>query len=194
MASYESKLSKEVQAEIKEAFDLFDKNGDGEITTHELDLVIRALGQQATEAELQDMINEVDADGNGMIEFSEFLTLMERRMMDTTAEDEVLAAFKVFDENNDGFITASELRTVMQNLGAKLNDEEIDKMVAEADTDGDGQINYEEFVQMMACEKHGIVKAVQECKAETANTSEEKKEEKGETSDKNKNKNKKKTK
>ena len=59
---------------------MFDKDGDGTITTKELGTVMRSLGQNPTEAELQDMINEVDADGNGTIDFPEFLTLMARKM------------------------------------------------------------------------------------------------------------------
>uniref|UniRef100_A0A9J7X3Q3 Calmodulin n=7 Tax=Clupeocephala TaxID=186625 RepID=A0A9J7X3Q3_CYPCA len=81
-------LTEEQIAEFKEAFSLFDKDGDGTITTKELGTVMRSLGQNPTEAELQDMINEVDAD-------------------------------------------------------------EVDEMIREADIDGDGQVNYEEFVQMM---------------------------------------------
>ena len=63
-----------------QAFALFDKDGDGTITTKELGTVMRSLGQNPTEAELQDMINEVDADGNGTIDFPEFLNLMARKM------------------------------------------------------------------------------------------------------------------
>ncbi|KAI5731028.1 hypothetical protein M8J77_003530 [Diaphorina citri] len=58
-------LTEEQIAEFKEAFSLFDKDGDGTITTKELGTVMRSLGQNPTEAELQDMINEVDADGAG---------------------------------------------------------------------------------------------------------------------------------
>ncbi|CAF4651320.1 unnamed protein product [Rotaria socialis] len=57
-------LTEEQIAEFKEAFSLFDKDGDGTITTKELGTVMRSLGQNPTEAELQDMINEVDADGS----------------------------------------------------------------------------------------------------------------------------------
>ncbi|VAH41965.1 unnamed protein product [Triticum turgidum subsp. durum] len=136
-------------AEFKEAFSLFDKDGDGCITTKELGTVMRSLGQNPTEAELQDMINEVDADGNGTIDFPEFLNLMARKMKDTDSEEELKEAFRVFDKDQNGFISAAELRHVMTNLGEKLTDEEVDEMIREADVDGDGQINYEEFVKVM---------------------------------------------
>ncbi|KAJ3382899.1 hypothetical protein HDU84_003964 [Entophlyctis sp. JEL0112] len=143
-------LTEEQIAEFKEAFSLFDKDGDGTITTKELGTVMRSLGQNPTEAELQDMINEVDADGNGTIDCPEFLTMMARKMKDTDSEEEIKEAFKVFDKDGNGFISAAELRHVMTNLGEKLTDEEVDEMIREADVDGDGQINYEEFVKMMA--------------------------------------------
>ena len=65
------------------------------------------------------------------------------------SEEEIVEAFKVFDKDGNGFISAAELRHVMTNLGEKLTDEEVDEMIREADIDGDGQINYEEFVKMM---------------------------------------------
>ena len=95
------------------------------------------------------MINEVDADGNGTIDFPEFLTLMARKIKDTDTEEELREAFKVFDRDGNQLISAAELRQVMTTLGEKLTDEEVDEMIREADIDGDGQINYEEFVRMM---------------------------------------------
>ena len=76
-------MTDEQIAEFKEAFSLFDRNGDGKITTTELGTVMRSLGLNPTQAELQSMINEVDVDGNGTVDFPEFLSLMAREMKDT---------------------------------------------------------------------------------------------------------------
>jgi len=146
----EKKLTDEQIEEFREAFALFDKDGDGSITTKELGTVMRSLGQNPTEAELQDMINEVDADGSGTIDFNEFLAMMEKKALNSgDTEEELKEAFKVFDKDGNGFISAAELRHVMTNLGEKLTDEEVEEMIREADMDGDGQVNYDEFVKMM---------------------------------------------
>lgn len=112
---------------------------------------MRSLGQNPTEAELQDMVNEVDADGNGCVDFAEFIGLMARKLRDVDSEEEIKEAFKVFDKDGNGFISAAELRHVMTNLGEKLSDQEVEEMIREADVDGDGQINYREYHQFKAC-------------------------------------------
>ena len=81
---------------------------------------------------------------NDTIGFAEFLTLMSRNMKDRdTEEDEIREAFRVFDKDGNGYISAAELRHVMTSLGEKLTEEEVEEMIIEADTDGDGQLNYE---------------------------------------------------
>lgn len=144
-----NQLTDEQIADFKEAFALFDKTGDGSISTKELGTVMRSLGQNPTDAELQNMINEVDTNGNGTIEFLEFIAMMERKVKDPDSEAEIREAFKVFDKDGKGFITAVDLRHVMTNLGEKMTDEEVNEMIREVDVDRDGQINYEEFVVMM---------------------------------------------
>jgi calmodulin len=123
-----------------------DKDGDGQITTKELGTVMRSLGQNPSESELQDMIN---ADNNGTIDFPEFLTMMARKMKDTDSEEEIREAFKVFDRDNNGFISAAELRHVMTSIGEKLTDDEVDEMIREADQDGDGRIDCEFSIRLV---------------------------------------------
>jgi len=90
------------------------------ITSKELGTVMRSLGQNPTQSELRDMINEVDADGSGTIDFSEFLTMMARKMHGTDSEEEIKEAFKLFDKDGNGYISAAELRHVMTDLGEEL--------------------------------------------------------------------------
>ncbi|XP_064601551.1 calmodulin-A-like isoform X2 [Liolophura sinensis] len=149
MAELEPKLTDEQIGEFREAFTMFDRDGDGRITAKELGTVLRSLGQNPTEGELRDMINDVDIDGNGTIEFDEFLRMMAKRQSEVDEQKDITDAFKVFDRNGDGFISASELRHVMTTLGEQLSDDEVENMIKEADVDGDGMINYEEFIRMM---------------------------------------------
>ena len=103
---------------------------------------MRSLGQNPTDAELQDMLSEFDAEGAvRTIDFPEFLDIMTQQMKDT--EEEIREAFRVFDKDGSGFISAAELRHIMTNLGEKLTDEKVDEMIRKADTNGDGQVNYE---------------------------------------------------
>ena len=135
--------------EFIESFRLFDKEGDGLIRCKELGSVMRSLGQNPTSSQLQDMLNELDADGNGTIDLPEFLTMMSRKMKDTDSEEEICEAFRVFDTAGDGFISVADLRHVMTNLGEKLTDQEIDEMIKEAHVDAYGQINYEKFINSL---------------------------------------------
>ncbi|ODV94649.1 hypothetical protein PACTADRAFT_50513 [Pachysolen tannophilus NRRL Y-2460] len=149
MVKQSEKLSEEQITEFKEAFSLFDKDNDGKITTKELGTVMRSLGQNPSESELNDMINEVDVNNDGSIDFPEFLTMMARKMKDSDSEAEIIEAFKVFDTNGDGKISAAELRHVLTSIGEKLSDYEVDEMIKEADTNNDGEIDIKEFTQLL---------------------------------------------
>eukprot|EP00092_Neocalanus_flemingeri_P091157 GFUD01115535.1.p1 GENE.GFUD01115535.1~~GFUD01115535.1.p1 ORF type:complete len:153 (+),score=53.11 GFUD01115535.1:136-594(+) len=146
-------LSEEQIADFREAFTLFDKDDDGIITIKELGTVMRSLGQTPTEDELQDMINVVDIDENGTIEFVEFLSMMARKMREPDRDEGLQNTFRVFDKDGNGFISPAELRHVMTNLGVKLTNEEVDEMISEADMNKDGQVDYQEFVNMMGSNK-----------------------------------------
>ncbi|XP_064622998.1 calmodulin-alpha-like [Lineus longissimus] len=142
-------LTEEQVIEIREAFRLFDKDGDGTVSTQELGTVLKSLGQAPTDDELETMINEVDTDGNGIIEFSEFLAMMAKKMLGGESALDIREAFKVFDRDGHGYITVAELKRVMTTLGEKMTEEEVNEMISEADVDGDGKVDYEEFAEMI---------------------------------------------
>ncbi len=142
-------LTEEQIVEFKEAFHIFDKDGDGLITTKELGTVMRSLGQNLSEDELKAIIEEVDVDKSGTIDFQEFLNLMIWKMQESGIEEELMEAFKVFDRDGNGKISAHELRFVMSTSDEELNENDIEELIREIDKNGDGFIDYHEFVLMM---------------------------------------------
>ncbi len=128
---------------------MFNKDKDGAITARELGNMMRSIGQNPTDEEVNAMIKEVDLNSDGKIELDEFITLMSRNSPDTQTEDEVINAFRVFDKEGNGLIATAELKHIMMTIGDKMTEAEADEMIHEADIDDDGVINYEEFVRMM---------------------------------------------
>lgn len=150
-------LSPEQIAEFQAAFDMFDEDGGGDISTKELGRVMTLLGWNPTRSELDEIIRHVDTDGTHAINFEEFLNLMVSWIKDDkskNSEDELKEAFRVFDKDGSGYIEWEELKYVMQGTGEPLTDEEVTAMMQEADKDGDGRIDYEEFVAMMTGESN----------------------------------------
>jgi len=123
----------------------------GSVDSNGVKTIMRRVGQNPSDAEVADMINQVDKDGTGSLDFPEFLMMMCLKSDRENAEDEIREAFQVFDGDGNGFINRQELACVMGNLGIELSSVEVQSMIDEADQDGDGQINYEEFYTMMEC-------------------------------------------
>ncbi|XP_078671421.1 neo-calmodulin-like [Branchiostoma floridae x Branchiostoma belcheri] len=154
--SFFAGLSESQVQEYREAFKLFDKDGDGTITVEELGTVLHDLGQFSSEEDLNELLHDLDADGNLTIDFEDFVVILSSIIKEENDEDdEVLAeddekdlreAFSLFDKAGDGFIDASDLRQILSCFGQDLTDEEVDEMMCEIDLDGNGKIDYEEFV------------------------------------------------
>lgn len=121
----------------------------GTIELHELQQVMRKLGQNPSEAELIEMINSVDDNGDNEIDFEEFLILMKSRIGERDPEKELRDAFAVFDTDGSGSIDRKELKRLMKKLGQALSEAELDAMMEEVDQNGDGEISFEEFKAMM---------------------------------------------
>lgn len=142
-------MTQEQIEEFREAFSLFDEEGNGLISNKLLITVLRALGNNPTEEEVEFMIKEVDEDASGTIEFDEFLQMMANKMDSVNYEKVIWEAFKVYDRDGNGLISVAELRYVLTTQGPKLSHEEVDDIIAEADMDGDGHINYYEFLRLL---------------------------------------------
>ena len=154
MKSTEEKKQEEKIQILKEAFELFDKNADGEITQDELTKFFECMRDKLNKADIQDMINEVDVVGNGSITFEGFKGLMERKFRDEDIEEELIETFKKFDQDNNGLIGAEDVFNVLQSFGQDVTVNEAEEMVKNCDLDGDGFINYQEFVKMLFSENN----------------------------------------
>ena len=147
---YDDEISPELKKQYQNAFEMFDKDKDGTITAKELANVMETLtGEKPSLDEINSMIKEVDLNSDGKIELEEFITLMMKNSPDTQQEEEVINAYRVFDKEGNGLIQTDELKHIMMTIGDKMTEDEADEMIHEADIDGDGTINYEEFVRMM---------------------------------------------
>ncbi|TWW56202.1 Troponin C, skeletal muscle [Takifugu flavidus] len=138
--------------EFKAAFDMFDTDGGGDISTKELGTVMRMLGQNPTREELDEIIEEVDEDGSGTIDFEEFLVMMVRLLKEDQAgksEEELAECFRVFDKNGDGYIDREEFALIIRSTGEPISEDEIDELMKDGDKNADGMLDFDEFLKMM---------------------------------------------
>lgn len=143
-------LDDEQIAELREIFRTFDRNNDGKLTQLELGSLLRSLGLKPSEDQLDALIQAADKNSNGLIEFSEFIALVAPDLIPSKSpytEEQLKRLFDMFDRDGNGYITAAELAHSMSKLGHALTAEELTGMIKEADTDGDGCIDFEEFCQ-----------------------------------------------
>ncbi|CAH0017824.1 unnamed protein product [Clonostachys rhizophaga] len=142
-------IDEKLVTDLKEIFDLFDQDKDGQITAAELGDVMRALGQNPTEPELQTIIDEADLDNNGALEFSDFVRLMSDKVKPISLDEELWQVFVMLDRNGDGRVSKEELREAMAVLANGVSEADLNEMLQAADEDDDGHISYEEFVKVM---------------------------------------------
>jgi centrin-1 len=128
---------------------LFDTDGSGTIDAKELKVAMRALGFEPNKDEIKKMIADIDKDGNGTIDFEEFLAMMTAKMGERDSREEIMKAFRLFDDDETGKISFKNLKRVAKELGENMTDDELQEMIDEADRDGDNEVNEEEFFRIM---------------------------------------------
>lgn len=139
-------LTYQLICEYSEEFRLLDILGVGQIRTSDLMPLLNRCGEHPTQAEYQNVLQQVDPSANGMLNFQQFLIVMSNFVKGVITEEEITEAFQVFDRDNSGSIDSKELRHVLKTLGDKMTEEEANSMIREADKDGDGTVDYKEFV------------------------------------------------
>merc|ERR1712070_941713 len=142
-------LTDEQKQELREAFDLFDTDGSGAVDSSELHTAMKALGFEPKKEEIAKMVREMDKDGDATVDFEEFCVMLAEKMNQKDGKEELLKGFKLFDDDNTGKISMKNFKRVAKELGENLTDKELEDILGEADTDGDGEINEAEFLNVM---------------------------------------------
>jgi len=150
-------------AECREAFELFDIDGSGEIDIKELKAAMRALGFQVTAEELKKMVAEIDNDGNGGISFNEFLSMMTARMNQETSDEDIMKCFALFDSDMTGTINYKNLQRARDALGMdEVTNEQLANMLKQADRSGRGVVSRQDFMKFMRKKSAGMIEMDEE--------------------------------
>jgi len=151
-------LTEEQVEECREAFEMFDMDRSGSIDVRELKAAIKALGMDVSADELKKMVGDVDKDGNGTIEFAEFLGMMTAKMSNTATDEEIAKCFKLFDHDATGTISLKNLLHARSILGMDdVSDAQLENMLKQADRSGRGEISLADFIRLMRKKGKGLV-------------------------------------
>ncbi|EPY38910.1 centrin-2 [Angomonas deanei] len=155
-------LTEDQLQEIKEAFSLFDTDGSGNINMKELQVAMRALGFEPSKSEIKQIVyninqnnnnenenNENENNNNNVITYAQFINIMSSKMAQKDSREEIIKAFRLFDDDGKGKISFKDLKRVAVELGENMSDTELQEMIDEADRDGDGEVSEEEFLKLM---------------------------------------------
>lgn len=138
--------SEHLHGHVSAIFSAIDRNKDGRLCYTDLRLGFHELGIKIDDDELKIMMNEVDQDGDGAINFSEMLTIMIRMHKQTRESQNLLKVFEIMDKDGNKRISKSELKKALKlYCNKKVTSDEMDKIMAEVDFDNDGYISFVEF-------------------------------------------------
>jgi len=138
--------------QLRQIFDRFDMDSDGSLTQLELAALLRSLGVKHTGDQVQNLLTNLDSNGNGYVEFDELAAAIRPELSQREVlinQEQLLQVFRSFDRDGNGYITAIELAGAMAKMGQPLTYGELAEMMREADTNGDGVISFNEFASIM---------------------------------------------
>ena len=130
---------------FEELFKRADKNQDGIVSTEECAAILESIFGKLPRKRIHKMVNDTDLNKDGNIDYQEFTKMLQKR----ARKNKFLKAFQLLDCNGDGKISKDEIKSVIKQCGGTLFDEEIEKTIEDVDKDGDGYLNYNEFLNIM---------------------------------------------
>merc|ERR1711872_663011 len=145
-------LNEDQVSALRKAFDSFDTEKLGHITVDTVSTILRMMGLKVSEKALQEIVDEIDEDGSGELEFEEFCILSAKFLIEEDEEslkEELKEAFRIYDKEGNGYITTQVLKEILRELDNRLSEEDIEGIVDEVDEDGSGTLDFDEFHQMM---------------------------------------------
>ncbi|XP_040568626.1 troponin C, isotype gamma [Lepeophtheirus salmonis] len=138
---------------LKICFNMFDVKDQAFLSADDLDDILRGMGFRPSKEELKEILEEIDEDGSGEIEFEEFCQLCAKFLIEEPDEEtmkaELKEAFRVYDKEANGFITTDQLREIISELDQRLTVDDLDGIIEEIDEDGSGTMDFDEFCAMM---------------------------------------------
>ncbi|XP_026724643.1 troponin C-like [Trichoplusia ni] len=141
---------------LKNAFDAFDHEKAGVISIDFIGTILEMLGHEVDEDTLKEIIAEVDVNGTGQLEFSDFCSLAAKFLTeeedDEAMQKELREAFRLYDREGNGYITTDVLKEIFRELDNTISAEDLDTMIEEIDSDGSGTVDFEEFLEVMTGE------------------------------------------
>ena len=142
-------LSIETRNKLKANFNNFDKDQDGLISYQELKELMKQTTKSFIEADLQDLLNEVDINEKGQINCKTYIDIISKLNRKNDTDDEIIEVFKIFDKDNSGLISTKKIMDVFLKIDENIKEEEVLQMIKECDIDQDGYLNFEEFSHMV---------------------------------------------
>jgi calcium-dependent protein kinase len=142
-------MSKDEREQLARVFKQLDVNGDGQLSKEEIKNGYRIhYGRNITDREIESMFNAVDTNHSGYIDYTEFIVASanEKNLL---SNERMMAAFKMFDKDNSGMIAPAEIMAVLTSIENKVPQAVLDSIMSQVDANGDGQISFEEFTQLM---------------------------------------------
>lgn len=135
--------------QYRDTFHDIDRDRSGTISLDELREYFKLHGREIDERVLRSVVSLIDTDNSGELDFTEFVQFMTRTTTTEDVESLIRTAFKVFDKDGKGYLLADNLRDTITNMGISLNQQDLDEIMAEADTDGNGKLDEQEFVDIV---------------------------------------------